>query len=100
MNAGRAAAFSTLLVLQACAEATAPPSTAAGPVAVHEVDIALATPEFARWLAAHPARIWSATSLHWADGAWRIEIRSTIGSSATLAVDGGSGTITVLDLGR
>ena len=38
MNAGRAAAFSTLLVLQACAEATAPPSTAAGPVALTTQD--------------------------------------------------------------
>ncbi|MES2209302.1 MAG: hypothetical protein V4515_03855 [Chloroflexota bacterium] len=68
--------------------------------AADAVDIALGTPAFARWIGAHPAPTWSGTSLRWVDGTWHVEIRTTTGASANLNVDGGSGTITVLQLGR
>ncbi len=63
-------------------------------------DRALGTPAFAQWLVAFPARTWSGASLRWTDGAWRVEVRSTTGSSAILSVDGDSGITTVLKLDR
>ena len=64
------------------------------------VDRLLANPGTARWLAVNPERTWLATTLRWDRGMWLVELRTTSGSDARLAVDGRSGSVEVLELDR